>query len=74
MAEKLETDVEALAKDLVDRNEITVRPGLTIVRCETIGKFFVRETLDRVEDLPPSMLAEIDSFLIASDKRKRSLK
>jgi hypothetical protein len=65
MTEKLETDVDAqdLARDLIDLNEIEVRPGLTIVRSETLGKFFVRESLDRLEDLPPSIIKEIEDFL-----------
>lgn len=55
---KIEADVEA-------QDEIEIRPGLTIVRSATLGKFFVRETLDRVEDLPPSMIKEIDDFLLS---------
>lgn len=51
------------------QNEIEIRPGLTLARCETIGKYFIRETLDRLEDLPPSMLAEIEPFLIVSNKK-----
>lgn len=70
MAEKLEPDIDALARDIVDRNEIEIRPGLTIVRSETLGKFFVRESLDRLEDLPPSMVGEIESFLTASNKKR----
>ena len=48
-----------------DLNEIKVRPGLTIVRCETIGKLFVKETLDPVESLPPSIIKEVDDFLLS---------
>lgn len=54
------------------QKEIKVRPGLTIVRCETLGKFFVKETLDPVETLPPSMQAEIEPFLATSNKRRRA--
>jgi hypothetical protein len=48
-----------------DLNEIKIRPGLTLVRSEMLGKYFVRETLDRVEDLPPSMLREIENSLLS---------
>jgi hypothetical protein len=46
-------------------SEIEVRPGLTIVRSETLGKFFVRETMDRLEDLPAPTIKEIESFLVS---------
>jgi hypothetical protein len=46
-------------------SEIEVRPGLTIVRSETLGKYFIRETLDRLEDLPPSIIKEVDDFLLS---------
>jgi len=54
-------------------NEIKIRPGLTIVRSETLDKYFVRETLDRMEDLPPSVLREIESFLYARGREKKGL-
>ncbi len=52
------------------QNEIEIRPGLTIVRSETLGKYFVKETLDPVENLPPSILAEIEAFGVASNKKR----
>jgi hypothetical protein len=60
MTEKIEIEVGPQ----VLSNEIKVRPGLTIVRCETLQKFFVRETMERLEDLPPSIIKEVDDFLL----------
>lgn len=52
-----------------DLSELEVRPGLTIVRSETLGKFFVRETMDRLEDLPASIIKEVDDFLLSRKQR-----
>lgn len=46
-----------------DLSELEIRPGLTIVRSETLGKYFVRETMERVEDLPAPVRREIEDLL-----------
>ena len=48
---------------ITHRDEIKIRPGLTIVRCETLGKLFVRESLERLEDLPAAVRREIEDSL-----------
>lgn len=58
-----ETIQEKLELAFAGRDEIEVHRGLTIVRCETLGKFFVRETYERLEDLPASVIGEIEDFL-----------
>ncbi len=45
------------------QTEIKIRPGLTLVKCETLGKYFIRESLEPMENLPVSVRREIKAFL-----------
>lgn len=62
MIEKIELDADA-------QDEIEIRPGLTLTYSETLKKYFVKETLDRLEDLPSSIIKEVDDFLRARLKK-----
>jgi len=59
-----------LRAGLPGRRELEISGGLTIVYCETVGNFFVCESWQHLEDLLPSALREIESFLVASNKQR----